>query len=257
MQIITLLADRYAEPRVVHHAQHAPVHVTRLQVHALIHGAQQQVLGAGEVGDGDVEPPEAPAEASLAPRHVERAAVQLTLDVAVPVLGVVDVRQPPGAALVEGQLDARDAPPAAAVRVPARPVRLGPVDQAELLVVRRVGDGRVGAEIVDGVALVLPPFGLVGGFFGADHGGQDTVVVDVVVVVARLRAEDEPAKPLHAASSDLARDDGAERLAVIRPQGLTVHLVRKHDAAVRVHGPVELDIGGVVTVRLIKVSAIQ
>lgn len=106
-----LAVDDDAVPRVVHHAQHAPVHVAGLHHHGVVHGADHDVLRRREVRHGHGELPEAPAERRLAPRQVHPAAVQPVVLGSEPiqVLRVVDVGQGPRFALVERDLDARDA----------------------------------------------------------------------------------------------------------------------------------------------------
>lgn len=104
---------------------------------------------------------------------------------------------------------------------------------------RRIADGTVGAEVIDGIALVLPGVGEVGAGFGGDHGWQDTVVVNVVPVVAGCRRDNDAFEPLDAAAADLARNDYPERLAVVGVERFAVHLVGDHDASLGVHGPAQ------------------
>ena len=92
-----LLALVYAdaEPRVVHHAEDGPVHVAGLAHHALVHGADEDAVGVLELEDRDVVVPEAPAEARVAVLHIQAAAEEVDVLLAVSVFGVVDVREAP------------------------------------------------------------------------------------------------------------------------------------------------------------------
>ena len=108
----------------------------------------------------------------------------------------------------------------------------------------------IGAQIVNRIPLIGPPFWVLGGFLGTHHGGQDAVVVDVIPVGAGPFGQDELLEPLDASSADLTGYDGAKRFAVVGAKGFPIHGVGEHDAAVGVEDPVELKGGAVAAVGL-------
>lgn len=90
-QFSILFCDGDTEPRVVHHTQDGPIHVLWLETECLIHGSNEESIAVFKIGDGDVEGPEGPAEAGFSPGHVDSAAVECALEVAVFVFCVLDV----------------------------------------------------------------------------------------------------------------------------------------------------------------------
>lgn len=70
---------------------------------------------------------------------------------------------------------------------------------------------------------------------------QNSVVVNMIPVVAWLVGKDQFLDPFHAPSTDLAWDDGTQRTAMIRTQGLAIHFVGQHNSSVRVHDPIQPD----------------
>lgn len=248
-QIILLQTDRDPEPGIVHHPQNTPIHIPRLDRHALIHTPDKDILRIPQLRQRDIDIPETPAEGGFAPLHVNGPAKQLRpRRLPVPVFGVIDIRQPPRLALIERDLDTRDPAPTTTIRVPLRAVELRRADQTKLFLVRRIRDRRVARKVEDGIPLVHPPRLVIRALLRAHRRRQHAVVVDVVPVVAGLVRDDELLEPLDAAAADLAWDHRAQRLAVVRAEHLAVHLVREHHASVGVHGPVQLDRGAVVAV---------
>jgi hypothetical protein len=117
-EIAVLLRDRDPEPGVVHHSENTPVHVARLKVHTLVHCADKNILRFGELGHGNVNIPEAPAETALTPLHIESAVVELLRTCfSVTVFGVVDVGQSPAPALVDRDFYSSDSPSATAIGI--------------------------------------------------------------------------------------------------------------------------------------------
>lgn len=57
-------------------------------------------------------------------------------------------------------------------------------------------------------------------------------------------------QPFHASASDLSWYDRSQRLAVIRPQRLPIHLICQHHTFIGVHHPIEFDRRPVVSVWL-------
>lgn len=89
---VVFVRDRNSVPGIVHHAENAPVHVTRLKVHALVHGADKYILRCRELGHGDVDVPETPAEAALSPIHVQGSVEELLREgFPIAILHVIDV----------------------------------------------------------------------------------------------------------------------------------------------------------------------
>jgi hypothetical protein len=68
--------DCDSEPWIVHHAQHRPIHVTRLEIERFVHGSNQNRITLLEVRDGDLQIPKTPAEGCFSPVHVDAAAKQ-------------------------------------------------------------------------------------------------------------------------------------------------------------------------------------
>jgi hypothetical protein len=72
----------------------------------------------------------------------------------------------------------------------------------------------------------------------------------MVPVIAGRVGDDKLLQPLDTAPSNLARYDGPQRTTVVWSEVFAVHLVREHNASIRVHGPVEFDGCPVISVRL-------
>lgn len=79
------------EPRVIHHPQNRPVHIAWLNSQGFVHRANKDGRAIFELGDGNVQGPETPAETCFAPVHVDFAAEEVAFEVAVFVFGVFDV----------------------------------------------------------------------------------------------------------------------------------------------------------------------
>lgn len=67
---------------------------------------------------------------------------------------------------------------------------------------------------------------------------QHSVIMNMVPVITRSVSEDQSLQPLDTPASDLTWHNSSQRTTVVRPKILSIHLVRKHDSSVRVHGPV-------------------
>lgn len=84
---------------------------------------------------------------------------------------------------------------------------------------------------------------------------QHSVIINMVPIVTRGVGEDQSLQPLDTPASDLTWYHSSQGTAVVRPEILSVHLVRKHDSSVRVHGPVQLDGCSIVAVRLHRLAS--
>mmetsp|Transcript_28577 Transcript_28577/g.88427 ORF Transcript_28577/g.88427 Transcript_28577/m.88427 type:complete len:348 (+) Transcript_28577:1531-2574(+) len=144
----------------------------------------------------------------------------------------------PRPAAVERDLDADDLPAAAPVGVALHIIRLLHVFQLEHLAVARRRDRRVDVELVDDVVRLEPPaLGL--GLLRRDVDGQDAVVLEVVVVVGARVRDLDLLEPLDHPAADEARDDDAEREAVVRLEPLAVLLPAEDDVVRLVHDVAE------------------
>lgn len=79
---------------------------------------------------------------------------------------------------------------------------------------------------------------------------QNAIIINVVPVVAWLGCDDELLQPLDTSSANLTWNDGPKRLAVIWSQHFTIHTMCEHDTPIRIHGPIELHRGAIVTIWL-------
>jgi len=84
---------------------------------------------------------------------------------------------------------------------------------------------------------------------------QHSVIIDVVPIVTRGVGKGQSLQPLDTPASDLTWYNGSEGAAVIRPESLSIHLMRKHDPPVRVHGPIQFNGCSIVAVRLHKLAS--
>mmetsp|Transcript_16157 Transcript_16157/g.51567 ORF Transcript_16157/g.51567 Transcript_16157/m.51567 type:complete len:360 (+) Transcript_16157:1845-2924(+) len=155
-------------------------------------------------------------------------------------LGALDGGQRPRLAAVERQLHADDFAAASGVGVAANGVFLALAREGNNLQMARVGDGRVDVELVDDEVGLVPP-ALGGRTLGVHKLGQNPVVHEVEVVVRLLGGHRNVGEPLDHAAANVAGNDEAERVAVVRGQALAVLLVREDEVAGRVHRHVPRD----------------
>src|SRR5256885_991124 len=104
-EIVTLMSDRDSIPRIVHHTQHTPIHISWLHIHAFVHRSDKNVLCWPQLVHSKVNGPETPAKAGLPPRHVQATSIEISFHLSVFVFNIFDIRKAPRVALVKGYLN--------------------------------------------------------------------------------------------------------------------------------------------------------
>ena len=222
-----------AIPSVGQHPHDVPRRALVHLVVGLIDGAETHfdALFIGEPFDGDFEFPVAPAPVS---RFVARAKVGPAR-----FLADVDVSELPAETSVEGELATDHLASAATVGVSLEGVRL--LSHRNDFVGRRVRDGAVNVELVDDVFRLEPP-AFLGRGLRVNVRRQDSVVVEVVKVVALAIGDFNFGEKLNHTTANVTGDDDSHGETVVRMKFGAVllkgdeHVTRRIERGLHVDG---------------------